>query len=260
MISTLENLRAKQSARTNQLTWQSAAVTHVGSVRKVNEDAVYCNEDVGLWAVADGMGGHEAGDVASQMVVHALHNIQNHSRLSQFVDNVDHELHEVNRRIQQHSEMILENRVLGSTIAVLIIRGMVGTCLWAGDSRVYRIQGQNIERLTRDHSRVEELISSGLILPEEARSHPEANIITRAVGAGEQLFLDYCVFKISPGDNYLLCSDGLYNCLSNEEIIEQINQPEVDQCVHGLIDTALMNVANDNISAIVVRNTALPVP
>jgi len=260
MLSTLENLRAKQTARANQLTWLSAAKTHVGSVRKVNEDAVFCNESAGIWAVADGMGGHEAGDVASQMVVHALQNIQNHARLSQFVENVDYEIHEVNRRIQQHSEMILENRVLGSTIAVLVIRGMVCACLWAGDSRVYRIQGQDIERLTRDHSRVEELISSGLILPEEARTHPESNVITRAVGAGTELFLDYCVFKISPGDNYLLCSDGLYNCLSNDEIIEQVNQPDVDQCTQGLIDAALTNVANDNISAIVVRNKALPTP
>ena len=242
------------------MTWQSAAKTHVGSVRKVNEDAVFCNELAGIWAVADGMGGHEAGDVASQMVVHALQNIQNHTRLSQFVENVDNEIHEVNRRIQQHSEMILENRVLGSTIAVLIIRGMVGACLWAGDSRVYRIQAHHIERLTRDHSRVEELISSGLLLPEEARTHPEANVITRAVGAGKELYLDYCVFKISPGDNYLLCSDGLYNSLSDDEIIAQVNQPDVDQGAQGLIDAALTNVANDNISAIVVRNKALPIP
>jgi len=258
MLPTLENMRARQSARANASTWQSAALTHVGSVRKMNEDAIFVNEAAGLWAVADGMGGHEAGDVASQMVVHALQNIPNHTRLSQFVENVEQALLEVNRRIQQHSEMILENRILGSTIVLLIIRGGVGVGLWAGDSRLYRTRSDHqLERLTRDHSRVEELISSGMILPEQAKHHPEANIITRAVGAGGDLFIDHCVFQVLPGDNFLLCSDGLYNCLSEADIVDQLKQPDVQQSAQGLIDQALVNVANDNISAVVVRNKPL---
>lgn len=257
MLSALENIRSWHSSHTTDMVWQSAARTHMGSVRKMNEDAIFSNESDGLWAVADGMGGHEAGEVASQMIVHALGNIQNSQRLSQYVENVDLELMAVNKRIQQHSEMIMESRILGSAIVVLIIRGMVGVCLWAGDSRVYRIREGQLERLTRDHSRVEELINSGLISPEEARSHPESNIITRAVGAGEELFLDHCTFLISPGDNYLLCSDGLYNCLTDPEIIEQIQKQDVDQSVQGLIDRALAKVANDNVSAIVVRNKTM---
>jgi len=254
MLSTLDNIRAKHSARNKTRTWQSAARTHVGAVRRINEDSVYCNEADGLWAVADGMGGHEAGDVASQMVIHALSNIPGSLRLSQYVESVEQEIQEVNKRIQQHSEMILEGRMLGSTLVALIVRGMVGVCLWAGDSRAYRFRSGALKRLTRDHSRVEELINAGLILPEEARSHPEANVITRAVGAGNELFVDHCVFQVSPGDSYLLCSDGLYNSLSEPEMIDQLNKPDVEQSVQGLIDHSLLNDANDNVSAIIVRN------
>ncbi len=222
-------------------------------VRQINEDAVFSKNEFGIWAVADGMGGHEAGEVASQMIVHSLENLQCNNRLSYFVEYVDNELQEVNRRIQQHSDLILEGRTLGSTVVTLIIRGRIGVCLWAGDSRLYRYRPGNLQRMSRDHSRVEELIEQGFLLPEEARQHPHSNVITRAVGAYQDLYLDNSVFDVMPEDTFLLCSDGLYNSVSHEEMIAQLQYADIQECAQGLIDNALVNNANDNVSAIVVR-------
>ncbi|HEY5602220.1 MAG TPA: protein phosphatase 2C domain-containing protein [Gammaproteobacteria bacterium] len=254
MLPAPVNHKLKQTANGEQnLWWRSAAKTHVGMVRKINEDSVFGKNELGIWAVADGMGGYEAGEVASQMIVHSLGNLPSMSRLSQFVESVDNELREVNRRIQQHSMMIIEGRMLGSTVVALIIRGQVGVCLWAGDSRLYQYRGGKLQRLSKDHSRVEELIDEGILLPEEARKHPQSNVITRAVGACADLYLDNCVFDVKPEDTFLLCSDGLYNSVRDDEITAKLQHADPQLCAEGLIDSALANNANDNVSAVVVR-------
>lgn len=254
MLPTIAN-RKDKSSNSNQtsLMWQSSALTHVGTVRTTNEDAIFEHATSGLWAVADGMGGHEAGEVASSMIVHALENVQVKRRLSHAVEYIDKELQAVNRRIQQHSEMILQNRTLGSTVVALVIRDHIGVCLWAGDSRLYKYREGSLEKMSRDHSRVEELISMGLLLPENAKDHPDANVITRAVGAYSELFLDNCVFQVDSDETYLLCSDGLYNSLNDEEIMEQLRYSDVALCASGLIDKALYRNASDNVSVVVVR-------
>lgn len=254
MIPTLANNKRKPSVKDPKaLAWHSVAKTHVGMVREINEDAVFSKTDFGIWAVADGMGGHEAGEVASQMIVHALENLHTTDRLSLFVEHVDDELMEVNRRIQQHSDMILGGRTLGSTVVTLIIRGNIGACLWAGDSRLYQFRAGNLARISRDHSKVEELVEQGFLLPEEADNHPESNVITRAVGAYSGLCVDNCIFDVEPDDTFLLCSDGLYNSVSQEQIAEMLQINDIDQCTQQLIDSALDNNAKDNVSAIVVR-------
>jgi serine/threonine protein phosphatase PrpC len=239
------------------LLWNSAAKSHVGMVRKVNEDAVFTNEDIGLWVVADGMGGHEAGDVASQMIIHALENnfsLENSKqRLSEFVEYLDDEMQAVNRRIQQHSDMIMQGKTLGSTVVALAIRGQIGFCVWAGDSRLYKYHDGRLVKITTDHSKVEELVELGMLLPEEAENHPESNVITRAVGAYTELFLDHYVFHLDADDTYLLCSDGLYNSVDDDAMSEQLQCKDVERCAQGLIDLALANDANDNVSVIVVR-------
>jgi serine/threonine protein phosphatase PrpC len=134
---------------------------------------------------------------------------------------------------------------------VLVARGRHAACLWAGDSRLYRIRGKQIEQLSQDHAMVEDLIASGLLSREEAAGHPQANRITRAIGAMPGLFVDIELFAPEPGDIYLLCSDGLYKEMSDEEIARTLKGNE--QAVDKLIELALQRHARDNVTIIAVK-------
>jgi len=230
--------------------WNSRAISHVGAVRKNNEDSYLHRPDLGLWVVADGMGGHAAGDVASQTVVECMTQIPSNGSLSSLVEAAEDKLLEANRRllalaVNQHQ------RTIGSTAVALLARGGFAACLWAGDSRVYRVRGKKTERLTQDHAMVEDLVSSGLMSRDEAISHPQANRITRAIGAMPGLFIDVEMFPIEPNDIYVLCSDGLYKELSDAEIGKTLNGNE--QAVDALINLALERRARDNVTAIAVK-------
>ena len=155
------------------ISWKSAQISHVGTVREVNEDAIISLPEVNLWVVADGMGGYEAGNVASQMVVQALQTISENQSLNEFVNSIEDELISVNHRILEYSDIMLEGRMLGSTVVTLAIKGRVGICLWVGDSRLYRFRCKRPEQLSRDHSEVEEQIQNSIISPEDAENHPE---------------------------------------------------------------------------------------
>ena len=125
--------------------------------------------------------------------------------------------------------------------------------LWAGDSRAYRARKGSIMQLTRDHSQVEELVERGVILREEAESHPASNVITRAVGATDQLYVDVDIDKVEPGDTFLLCSDGLYKHLSEDEISELLRKEEIAEICQSLIDLTLERGATDNVTLVVIR-------
>ena len=129
----------------------------------------------------------------------------------------------------------------------------VGACLWVGDSRLYRYRNNELIQLSRDHSHVEELLQKGSISREEAENHPDANVITRAVGAAEELYVDINVFGAQVGDIYMLCSDGLYNAVDSENIIYCLKNFSADEGVKSLISKALENGAPDNVSVIVVK-------
>ena len=236
-----------------ELHWNSHAITNVGAVRKTNEDAFLNRPDLGVWAVADGMGGHAAGDVASQIVVDRLAQLPKNSSLSALVDVAEDRLLEANRKLLTLA-MRQKERTIGSTVVTLFARGHHAACLWAGDSRLYRIRGRRIEQMMQDHAMVEDLVASGLITREEASDHPQANRITRAIGAMPSLFLDLELFAIRPGDIYLLCSDGLYKELSDDEIVRTLNNNE--QAVDKLIMFALERGAHDNVTVVTVRFTA----
>lgn len=235
------------------LRWNSRAISHVGVVRKNNEDSYLHRPDIGLWAVADGMGGHSAGDVASQTVVECLGQVAANGSLSSMVESAEDKLLEANRRllalaVNQHQ------RTIGSTAVALLARGSHVACLWAGDSRAYRIRGKRIERMTQDHAMVEDLVSSGLMSRDEAMSHPQANRITRAIGAMPGLFVDVEIFALEPGDIFLLCSDGLYKELNDADIVKALNGNE--QAVDALINLALERRARDNVTVVAVRFSA----
>ncbi len=238
---------------TPALHWNSFGITNVGAVRKANEDAFLNRPDLGVWAVADGMGGHAAGDVASQIVVDRLAQLPANSSLSTLIDAAEDRLLEANRKLLTLA-MRQKERTIGSTVLALVARGRHAACLWAGDSRLYRIRGRRIEQMMQDHAMVEDLVASGLITREEAADHPQANRITRAIGAMPSLFMDIELFAVQPGDIYLLCSDGLYKELSNDEIVKTLNNNE--QAVDKLIMFALERGARDNVTVVTVRFTS----
>ena len=235
--------------------WVSAACTHVGTVRATNEDAVLARPEIGLWAVADGMGGHDAGNVASAMIVEFLAGLPKPTALSEFVTAVENCVLNANERLREYSEIMLDGRTVGSTFICLLLYQQVGVCLWTGDSRLYRCRGQEFTQLSRDHSEVAELLRAGAITAEEAVGHPDANVITRAVGTGEALYIDLDVFDAQLGDTFLLCSDGLYNALDADAIAHGLQGSSAEAMVAELLAGALDNGASDNVSAIVVKGT-----
>jgi serine/threonine protein phosphatase PrpC len=238
------------------IAWSYRCKTDIGRVRKVNEDSVIGLPEVGLWAVADGMGGYAAGDVASGSIVNALEQVTVLEGLGEMVD----ALIDANRRILEYADVMLDQRTLGSTVVSLLIKGRVGVCFWAGDSRLYRFRNRTLQQLSSDHSHVAELVRQGVLSPEEASGHPEANVITRAVGADKELYLDVTAFPVQVGDTYLLCSDGLFNAVDLKAMASVFDQSSLDEIVDRLVDRALENGAPDNVSVIVVRGEPGNVP
>lgn len=242
-----------------KLRWVSAAATHVGYVRQVNEDAYLDRSDLSLWAVADGMGGHHAGDVASSKIIETLNELDFESTpvsLSSLVNDVEDKIIEANLELVKLARQHRDNRTIGSTVVTLVVAEGHCALLWAGDSRAYRCRNNETTQLTRDHSQVEEMVQQGLLLREEAESHPASNVITRAVGASEKIFIDVDIVEVEPGDTYLLCSDGLNKHVSDTEINQFLQNPNVEEIPGQLVETTLSRGAMDNVTVIVVRALA----
>jgi serine/threonine protein phosphatase PrpC len=230
---------------------QSVVRSHVGHVRELNEDACLARPDLGIWAVADGMGGHECGDYASALIVGELGRVRRPGSARELLQAVDETLARCNRELIERAE---GGELSGSTIVALLVFEDHFAVIWAGDSRVYRLRGGQLEQLTRDHSYVQELVERGEITPEQARAHPLANRITRAIGADPQLHLDVVDGRLEPDDRFLLCSDGLTGMVGDTAITAILSEADPQAAVDRLIDTALAAGGSDNVSAIVVRN------
>lgn len=235
------------------IAWNSYALSDVGCVREVNEDAVIMSPDSSLWAIADGMGGHQVGDVASKKIIEVLEQVPFNESLSDYIDAVENALLLANRQLLDYATKMFGNKTMGSTAVCLVIKQHVGVCLWVGDSRLYRYRNYQLQQLTRDHSQVEEMVQMGLITSEEAEHHPHKNVITRAVGVEPQLYIDINVFSTQVGDTFLLCSDGLYNAVSKRDVEDMLGQRDAEHCVLALMKTALDNGADDNVSLIVIK-------
>ena len=238
------------------INWNTSADTNVGMVREINEDSIMTKPEVGLWAVADGMGGYEAGDVASNMIVSSLAEIEKHDYLDELVDDIENKIIDANNRILEYSQIMHDGRILGSTLVSLLIKGQVGICLWAGDSRLYLLRNNQLQQLSRDHSHVQELLDQGSISEEDAINHPDGNVITRAVGTSDELYVDISAFNVQIGDTFMLCSDGLYNAVDEIEIEQQMRSHDTDYAVKQLIVKALENGAPDNVSIILVKSSS----
>ena len=225
----------------------SVGRTHVGCVRSLNEDAVLNRADIGLWAVADGMGGHEGGEVASAAVVDALSGVSNFTTAYAFRDAAAQALIEANAKLV---ELSAGRGTMGSTVVTLLAHEGHYACLWAGDSRAYLYRAGALKRLTRDHSVVQEMVDAGAITEERARAHPRSNVITRAVGAREQLEVESVFGPIQAGDRFLLCSDGLTGVVADREIAEHMIRAPLEAAAERLIDQALARGAPDNVSLV----------
>lgn len=232
--------------------FDQVARTHVGCRRKLNEDAVLACLDRRLWAVADGMGGHDAGEVASAMVVEAL------SRVSDGAEEVLAALDDVNARLVEMGRTGFDNRTIGSTVVGLVANAESFTCFWAGDSRAYRARDGKLTRLTRDHSLVQDLVDAGMISEREAETHPNANVITRAVGVSDRLQVDTVGGDVQSGDLFLLASDGLTRLVSDEEILSALQGGDIEASATQLLELALDRDAPDNVSIVVLRATDEP--
>lgn len=232
--------------------WLSTGRTDRGARRKINEDAILLKPECGVWMVADGMGGHEAGDLASGMVAQAVDAAVADGTLARRVDAVEAAILQVNSAIRRRSSESFGGKTMGSTVVVLLLGPGIGVCFWAGDSRLYRSRDGELTRLTNDHSEVQELLERGLLSAKEAENHPLANVITRAVGGMPSLGLDIRLFDVRDGDTFLLCSDGLYNELSPGEIASGMG-PDLEAGADRLLAMTLDHGARDNVSIILVR-------
>lgn len=237
------------------MVFQSSALTHVGMVRKLNEDAYAERSDIGVWAVADGMGGHAAGEVASKAVTDAIKALSAGSCFEETHQAVRECLKATNRQLLSHSDEYADQRTPGSTVVVLVIDGTQGAVVWCGDSRIYRYADQQLLQLTRDHSHVQELVDQGLIRQEDAESHAMANVITRAIGIVDPVEVDSRLMEVQPDDQFLLCSDGLSRMVSDTEIASMMANKDKAEITQSLLHTALVRGATDNVTIICVQNS-----
>lgn len=239
-------------AEAADLVYFSAAVSDVGNVRKLNEDAFLERPEIGLWVVADGLGGHEAGDMASGLIVESLRKISPSDDLNAMVNDVKERIGDINDRLRMLAHQDEVAVASGSTLAALLASGSQCACVWAGDSRVYRLRDGVLTQLTRDHSELQALIDQGEIQRADAVGYA-SHVITRAVGGVERLVLDLEFLEMRAGDRYLLCTDGLYGDLSKAEIAAELSGDQPDFAAHNLVAQVLSREARDNVTVVVVQ-------
>jgi len=238
----------------SDLRWTSAACTDVGLVRVRNEDAWLDQPARGLWAVADGMGGHAFGDFASAAVVAALDALPEPANLAALADYVE----AARARLSVVNEALRADArargvpVIGSTVVALLAWHGEVACLWAGDSRIYLLRQGRLQQLTRDHSQLEALRDSGADLA-AATSTASPNMITRAVGAAETIAFDVTTLMVRDGDVFLLCSDGLSTPVDEQAIAAALAPGDCARAAQALIALALANGGRDNVTVVVVR-------
>lgn len=251
---TLPNRNINSSTRTDfELT--SSGASHTGHVRSRNEDSILLLEDEGLWLVADGMGGHQAGDFASQTITRNLGLFQQQPALEDSILLLEENLLNSNTIIREKSNKMGKNATIGSTVICIYVWQQYLFTFWAGDSRLYRYRKNKLERLTDDHSYVEELVRMGKIEAKDAESHPAANVVLKAIGIDDELCLDFDYFKLEDNDIFVVCSDGLYKDLSEKQITSIIgdNKYDMTALTQSLLKQSLDAGGTDNTSIISVK-------
>jgi len=233
------------------LRFDVSSVTHAGKVRERNEDSCLVRTDIGLWAVADGMGGHEAGDLASRILVESLDAIEQPEAALDLLEQCETQIFDANQQIMDLSRA-RNGATIGTTAAVLLVRDKHYACVWAGDSRVYLVSGGAIKQVSRDHTEVEELVAAGTLSRKDAESWPN-NVITRAIGATEELELEVVTGGADAGDVFVICSDGLTKHLADDEILQFAAGRNARAACEAMLELALERGGLDNVTVVVVR-------
>ena len=248
---------------------QSAALTDVGRKRENNEDTFTADPVLGLYAVADGMGGHAGGEVASQMAIDLLRRalleapdaaflqfptVANRRRL---LDWLAQTIQKINAAMQARSQEDSALTGMGCTLDVVLIRGAGVFTAHVGDSRIYLLRAGGLYQLTEDHSFGQLLLTTGGLTPEQVAKHPQRNVLTRALGPFPSVQIDTAYFEIDAGDVFLLCSDGLYNEVPDPQLKELLTHGP-DKAVPELIQTALDAGGRDNVTAVMIQGHREP--
>ena len=233
--------------------FECASRTNVGLKRKINEDSLFVDSERGLWAVADGMGGHDAGEVASATVVEALRNLPRVENLDELASAAKDALAGANRQLIDLARSSGSQQSIGTTVVGIAIADGAFRCFWMGDSRAYRFRDGYLSRISRDHSLVQKLIDAGMLSPEDAEHHENANVVTRAVGVSEQVEVDVVSGDAVPGDQFLLASDGLTRVVEDDEIAAELQSSPPDQAADKLIELVLSRGAPDNVTIVIVK-------
>ncbi|MBN8919907.1 MAG: serine/threonine-protein phosphatase [Rhizobiales bacterium] len=232
--------------------FETGAVTHPGKVRTRNEDSFLTKPDIGVWAVADGMGGHEGGDFASQLIVHSLNTIQRPNSPSELLRQCELRVMDANNRLLEVSEE-RGGVVIGSTVAVLLTYQAHYACVWSGDSRIYLIRGGEIVQISRDHTQVQQLVDEGVITAEEAKHWPGRNVITRAIGVSAEPELELIQGALAQGDIFVICSDGLTGHVGDAEILDYALRGQAQAACEALVELTLERGAHDNVTVVIAR-------
>ena len=245
------------------------ALSDVGRKRKGNEDALFLNEHQKLYVVADGMGGHAAGEVASRVAVDAIAEFVELTGGNQEItwpfgldETISYEgnrlktaVRHANTRVIEATRESAEYEGMATTVAAVLVDGDIANLAHVGDSRIYLWNGESIEQLTRDHSWVNEQIENGAISPEQARSHPLRKVVTRALGGRADLVVDIQSRRMAPGDMLLLCSDGLTTMVPDDGIARILRESEGDvaRATSALVSEANERGGEDNITVVLLK-------
>ncbi|QSZ28390.1 Stp1/IreP family PP2C-type Ser/Thr phosphatase [Aceticella autotrophica] len=240
----------------------AAALTDTGNIRKNNEDSYYIsdNNDLRLAIVADGMGGHNGGEIASKYAIDSVLEYfkKNYINLNKNVDSIKEF---IENSIRYANEMVFNKAFsnndligMGTTLTLLLLEQGFYFIGHIGDSRAYLIRDNRIVQITEDHSYVEELVKIGKITHEEARTHPQKNLITRALGINQEIEVDLFMGEVRPNDIYILCTDGLTNMLTDDQILKEfIDNTDIYKACDSLIKLAKFNGGYDNITIVAVK-------
>jgi serine/threonine protein phosphatase PrpC len=242
--------RAVRTVSLSPFRVESAAITHQGCVREQNQDSHCDRARDGLWAVADGMGGHEGGEWASARVVEALERVDLPAGLAEAGDRVADAVRVANAAILAEAER--RGRQMGTTMVALLVQDQRFLVLWVGDSRAYLLRDGAFAQLSRDHSQVQEMIDRGLMAPNHAIGHPMSHILSRAIGVREAIEVDRVEGEVRPGDVFLLCSDGLHGYVAQDEIRQRLGRGAPECALDELLDLTLAAGAPDNVTMIAV--------